>query len=157
MIDAISAFFSGLAILVAIYAANTANKSADATIRSANCSMIFDEYLIKKIPQSRTNLDFDGNGYLRNGNKFCDVLSEMNFSALFYKYDDNEFFSELTKQCGNLEDMIVEAGNHPLPLGGEQKNFWKEVQNSLESIYKLIDKKRTGKKNIMIHIPLFQR
>lgn len=48
MIDAISAFFSGLAILVAIYAANTANKSADATIRSANCSMIFDEYLIKK-------------------------------------------------------------------------------------------------------------
>lgn len=146
MIDAISAFFSGLAILVAIYAANTANKSADATIRSANCSMIFDEYLIKKIAQSRTSLDFDGNGYLRNGNKFCDVLSEMNFSALFYKYDDNEFFSELTKQCGNLEDMIVEAGNHPLPLGGEQKNFWKEVQNSLESIYKLIDKKRTGKK-----------
>ena len=75
MIDAISAFFSGLAILVAIYAANTANKSADATIRSANCSMIFDEYLIKKIPQSRTSLDFDGNGYLRNGNKVCDVLS----------------------------------------------------------------------------------
>ena len=50
MIDAISAFFSGLAILVAIYAANTANKSADATIRSANCSMIFDEYLIKRFP-----------------------------------------------------------------------------------------------------------
>ena len=70
----------------------------------------------------------------------------MNFSALFYKYDDNEFFSELTKQCGNLEDMIVEAGNHPLPLGGEQKNFWKEVQNSLESIYKLIDKSVPAKK-----------
>lgn len=74
MIDPVSAFFSGLAILVAIYAAITANKSAVATIRSSNCSTIFDEYLIKKIPQSRTSLDFDGNGYLRNGNKFCDVL-----------------------------------------------------------------------------------
>lgn len=50
MIDPVSAFFSGLAILVAIYAAITANKSAVATIRSSNCSTIFDEYLIKKIP-----------------------------------------------------------------------------------------------------------
>lgn len=48
MIDPVSAFFSGLAILVAIYAAITANKSAVATIRSSNCSTIFDEYLIKK-------------------------------------------------------------------------------------------------------------
>lgn len=146
MIDAISAFFSGLAILVAIYAAITANKSAIAAIRSANCSTIFDEYLIRKIPQSRTNQDFDGGGCLRNGNKFCDVLSEMSFSALFYKYDDNEFFTELTKRCGNLEDMIVEAGNHPLPSGEDRQEFWKSVQSSLESIYKLIDKKRTGKK-----------
>ena len=48
MIDPVSAFFSGLAILVAIYAAITANKSAVATIRSSNCSTIFDEYLIKR-------------------------------------------------------------------------------------------------------------
>lgn len=48
MIDPVSAFFSGLAILVAIYAAITANKSVVATIRSSNCSTIFDEYLIKR-------------------------------------------------------------------------------------------------------------
>lgn len=66
----------------------------------------------------------------------------MNVSALFYKYDDNEFFVELTKQSGNLEDMIVEAGNHPT----DQKKFRQDIQSSLESIYKLIDKKRTGQK-----------
>ena len=142
MIEVISAIISGLAILVSIYAASTANKSAAAAIRSANCSTIFDEYLIKKIPRARTALDFGGDGYLRNGNKFCDILSEMNVSALFYKYDDNEFFVELTKQSGNLEDMIVEAGNHPT----DQKKFRQDIQSSLESIYKLIDKKRTGQK-----------
>lgn len=128
MIEVISAILSGLAILVSIYAASTANKSAAAAIRSANCSTIFDEYLIKKIPRARTALDFGGDGYLRNGNKFCDILSEMNVSALFYKYDDNEFF--------------VEAGNHPT----DQKKFRQDIQSSLESIYKLIDKKRTGQK-----------
>lgn len=132
MIEVISAILSGLAILVSIYAASTANKSAAAAIRSANCSTIFDEYLIKKIPRARTALDFGGDGYLRNGNKFCDILSEMNVSALFYKYDDNEFFVELTKQ----------AGNHPT----DQKKFRQDIQSSLESIYKLIDKKRTGQK-----------
>ena len=145
MIEVISAILSALAILVSIYAAGTANKSAAAAIRSANCSTIFDEYLIKKIPRVRTALDFGGDGYLRNGNKFCDVLSEMNVSALFYKYDDNEFFVELTKQSGNLEDMVVEAGNHPFS-GTDQKKFWQDIQSSLESIYKLIDKKRTGQK-----------
>lgn len=90
MIEVISAILSGLAILVSIYAASTANKSAAAAIRSANCSTIFDEYLIKKIPRARTALDFGGDGYLRNGNKFCDILSEMNVSALFYKYDDTQ-------------------------------------------------------------------
>lgn len=55
---------------------------------------------------------------------------------------DNEFFVELTKQSGNLEDMIVEAGNHPT----DQKKFRQDIQSSLESIYKLIDKKRTGQK-----------
>lgn len=142
MIEVISAILSEVAILVSIYAASTANKSAAAAIRSANCSTIFDEYLIKKIPQARTALDFDGDGYLRNGNKFCNVLSEMNVSALFYKYDDNEFFVELTKQSGNLEDMVVEAGNHST----DPKKFWQDIQSSLESIYKLIDKKRTGQK-----------
>ena len=142
MIEVISAILSGVAILVSIYAASTANKSAAAAIRSANCSTIFDEYLIKKIPRARTALDFGGDGYLRNGNKFCDVLSEMNVSALFYKYDDNEFFVELTKQSRNLEDMVAEAGNHPT----DQKKFWQDIQSSLESIYKLIDKKRTGQK-----------
>lgn len=145
MIEVISAILSGLAILVSIYAASTANKSAAAAIRSTNCSTIFDEYLIKKIPRARTALDFGGDGYLRNGNKFCDVLSEMNVSALFYKYDDNEFFVELARQSRNLEDMVAEAGNHP-SSSADQKKFWQDIQNSLESIYKLIDKKRTGQK-----------
>ena len=47
MIDVISAVLSLFAIVVSIYAAFTANKSAAAAIRSSNCGVIFDDYLIK--------------------------------------------------------------------------------------------------------------
>ena len=91
MVDIVSAIFSGLALIVSLYAALTANTSVAASIRSTNCSTIFDDYLIKKIPQARTTLRFDSSGYLCNGNNLCDVLANMNMSALFYKYDDNVF------------------------------------------------------------------
>lgn len=48
MVDIVSAIFSGLALIVSLYAALTANTSAAASIRSTNCSTIFDDYLIKK-------------------------------------------------------------------------------------------------------------
>lgn len=64
----------------------------------------------------------------------------MNMSALFYKYDDNVFFKELTHHCGMLEDIVVEAGNHPRSSENEQRIFGQEVQKQLETIYNLIDK-----------------
>lgn len=138
-------FLSAFALIVSIYAALTANSSAAASIRSTNCSTIFDDYLIKKIPQARAALRFDSSGYLCNGNNLCDVLANMNMSALFYKYDDNIFFKDLIHHCEMLEDMIVEAGNHPRPSEHNQRLFGQEVQKELEVIYSLIDKKRIGK------------
>lgn len=146
------AIFTVLAIIVSIYAAITANKSAAASIRSSNCNAIFDEYLISKIPKARAVLRFDGSGYLRDGNVLCEVLSNMNVAALFYKYDDKDFFEKLTKKCSTLEDAIAEAGNYPRPSEHEQKKFWNEVQESLETIYKLIDQKRVGKKSYLFGI-----
>lgn len=140
-----SAILSGLAVLVSIYAATTANKSAEAAIRSSNCSEIFDEYLIKKIPQARALLRFDETGRLCNGNALCEVLSAMNIASLFYRYDDNSFFNVLSVKCRKLEDTVAEAGNYPKASKNEQQQFWNEVQESLESIYKTIDTKRIGK------------
>ena len=70
----------------------------------------------------------------------------MSMSALFYRYDDKTFFDKLTKKCSLLEDLIVEAGNKPKDSENEQREFWQEVQESLESIYQLIDRKRVGSK-----------
>lgn len=55
MVDIVSAIFSGLALIVSLYAALTANTSAAASIRSTNCSTIFDDYLIKKNSSSTNN------------------------------------------------------------------------------------------------------
>lgn len=146
MIDIISAALSLFAIVVSIYAAFTANKSAAAAIRSSNCGVIFDDYLIKKIPQARTTLRFDDKGILCNGNNLCDALADMSMAALFYRYDDKIFFNKLVKECSSLEDLIVEAGNKPKRFEDNQHEFWQAVQKSLESIYRLIDKKRVGGK-----------
>lgn len=130
MIDIISAALSLFAIVVSIYAAFTANKSAAAAIRSSNCGVIF----------------FDDKGILCNGNNLCDALADMSMAALFYRYDDKIFFDKLVKECSSLEDLIVEAGNKPKRFEDNQHEFWQAVQKSLESIYRLIDKKRVGGK-----------
>ena len=89
---------------------------------------------------------FDDKGILCNGNNLCDALADMSMAALFYRYDDKIFFDKLVKECSSLEDLIVEAGNKPKRFEDNQHEFWQAVQKSLESIYRLIDKKRVGGK-----------
>ena len=143
--DVGSALLSGIAVIVSIVALRSSDTANQTSLRSNNCSKIFDEYLMKGIPESRIKLNFAADGLLHHGNQMCDVLSEMMFSALFYRYDDNKFFYKLQKACNDLEDVIVEAGNHPIPSELEQKTFYEDLQNRLESIYGMIDDKRIGK------------
>lgn len=144
--DVASSVLAIVAIAVSIIALSQSDKIGKASIRSDNCSKIFDSYLIKQIPEARTRLHFGSDGRLQNGNGLCNELDKMMISSLFYKYDDNKFFVELNRKCDSLVDDIVDAGNHSLVSEYEQNHFFENVQKNLEDIYDLIDKKRTGKR-----------
>ena len=141
----VSQIVSFIALIVSILTMIYTEKSSRASIRADNCGKIFDAYLIDKIPKSRTNLRFGADGKLRNGNEFSDILTEMLMSALFYKYSDNLFYENLGKKCQWIEDLVAEAGNHPIPSEHEQSKFWNELQNELEGVYKMVEDKRIGR------------
>lgn len=143
--DIISLVFSFFALVTSIVTAWLSERASRASIHADNCSKIFDEYLIEKIPKSRAGLRFDGGGKLHNGNELCEAISSMAVSALFYKYDDADFYAKLSEKCTALEDIIAEAGNYARPSEHDQQTFFKEIQESLQEIYSLIDKKRIGR------------
>ena len=143
--EIVSQVLSLAALIVSILAAIYSERTGRASIRADNCGKIFDIYLIDKIPKSRTNLRFGADGKLHNGNEFSDILTEMLMSALFYKYSDNLFYENLGKKCQWIEDLIAEAGNHPIPSEHEQSKFWNELQNELEGVYKMVEDKRIGR------------
>ena len=144
--ESISIVFSGIAIIISIIAVHYSNEIGRASIRADNCKEIFDEYLISKIPKSRSNLRFGPDGKLHNGNNLCEDLSSMLLSALFYKFDDQDFFTKLREKCEFVEDLVAEAADFARPSKDDQDSFFNELQCQLESIYGLIDKKRIGKK-----------
>lgn len=143
--DIISLLLSVAALVVSGLTAWLSDRANRASIHADNCSKIFDEYLIERIPKSRAGLRFDGKGKLHNGNELCDAISSMAVSALFYKYDDEEFYRKLSGKCTSLEDIVAEAGNYIKPSEHDQRAFFREVQASLQEIYSLIDRKRLGR------------
>lgn len=144
--EIVSQALSIAALIVSILAVIYSERTGRASIRADNCGKIFDSYLIDKIPKSRTNLRFGADGKLRNGNEFCDVLTAMMMSALFYKYSDNPFYMRLRQKCEFIEDLISEVGNQARPSEHEQNRFWDELHGELEHVYKMIEDKRIGRR-----------
>lgn len=153
----VSQVVSFIALIVSILTMIYTEKSSRASIRADNCGKIFDEYLIDKIPKSRTNLRFGADGKLYNGNELCNTLTSMMMAALFYKYSSSTFYELLGEKCKLLEDSIVEAGNHPKISDYEQKAFWDDLQRELQSIYKMVEDKRIGRSKILTRISTFFR
>lgn len=148
--NTISLILSTIAIIVSIVTAFFQSRQEDrisqASIRAENCSSIFNNYLIKLIPEARRELRFDELGKLKNGDNLCTVLQNMLFGALFYKYDDENFYKELKESVQKLEDELVDGANKPHPELEDQQNILSNIQKDMKRLYQLIDKKRVGVK-----------
>ena len=70
----------------------------------------------------------------------------MLFGALFYKYDDENFYKELKESVQKLEDELVDGANKPHPELEDQQNILSNIQKDMKRLYQLIDKKRVGVK-----------
>lgn len=143
--DIASFIISIVALLASIVAIYNDKRIAENDIRASNCSLIFDNYLIEKIPQARAKIQFDSsNGHLKNCNELCDVIESMLFSALFYKYDDSHFYLQLKQNCQTLVDLLLLECDKPHLEKEDQDSVIRQIQSNMEIIYHLIDQKRVG-------------
>lgn len=104
---------------------------------------IFDEYLIKKIPQARKYLRFDKNR-LVDSQQLSEALSALLNDSLYFKYDDREFYKKLKQLIQEIEDYVLECGNSVYEPE-EQAQVYIEIQNKLEKLYRYINDNYTGK------------
>lgn len=105
---------------------------------------IFDEYLIKKIPQARKYLRFDNNNRLVDSQQLSEALSALLNDSLYFKYDDREFYKKLKQFIQEIEDYVLECGNSVYEQE-EQAQVYIEIQNKLEKLYRYINDNYTGK------------
>lgn len=112
-------------------------------LHASICGRIFDDFLVDDIPAARKELKFMPNGKLSGWNKMSEELIDILPRALYYKYDDQKFYERLKSQCMDLQTDIVLTANLTFNDDQMQKAFFENVQTKIESIYTLIDNKRT--------------
>lgn len=142
----VASFVVSIIALVASWLAiRNDRKIAETDIRADICGRIFDDYLIDEIPRARAKIRFDSaDGKIKNSNALCDVISDMLYAALFYKYIDSSFYRELTEKCQELEDLLLMESDKKHIEEDDQKRVLHEIQENMEKVYHLIDAKKVG-------------
>lgn len=146
IISTIAIVVSVISIIVSAIAAHVANKQNlrlnRINMKARYYEKIFDEYLIRKIPQARKYLRFDKNR-LVDSQQLSDVLSTLLNDSLYFKYDDKEFYQKLRHMIQEIEDYVLECGNRTYEQE-DQAEVYIEIQRKLEKLYRYINDNYTG-------------
>ena len=147
VISIIAVVASFISIVVAIVCAVITfiqnRKINDVNIKAKYFEKIFDPYLIDKIPQARKYLRFENNR-LVDGNELSNVLSELMNAALYFRYDNINFYKQLKESVRELDDYIMNNGNIESEQE-EQGQVFLEIQRKLEKLYKCINDHSVGR------------
>lgn len=112
-------------------------------LQSRYFEKIFDEYLIKKIPESRKYIKYH-NDRLVDADRLIDTTDELKKDSLYFKYSNKEFYEKLKKNIDDLGVFLTACSNrNESDLDQQVKNLL-EIGEKIESIYKLINKYSTG-------------
>lgn len=130
----ISAVIALISVIISIIAIITTKKINKINMKSRYFQIIFDVYLVKKIPEARTYIRFDTNGRLDDFQNLIDVVSEMRNNATFFKYDNKEFFDKLKEKTQNLENYLVDCSNKQTD-NEEQADIYSEIAKKTTEIY----------------------
>lgn len=132
-------------IILAIYGAKITGKINDSNQQADLLMDAYDDYLVKKIPESRAKISFDEEGKLVFFQEFKNYMFELLEKSKCYKYLDNTYYEELKKQIIELEDYLL--GKTNVSSSTElQLSINKEIDKRLSSIYSLALNKYLGKK-----------
>jgi len=137
-----SIVLSMAAIAISIYAIYQTRIAHKTTLASAFFASIFQDYLIRKIPNSREKICFE-NRKIKGHETLVDNLNELRREILYFKYADNKFFLVLQKELQNLENYIVDAMNSEHD-SADQIKFLTTVDEKIEKIFVRINKRHCG-------------
>ena len=103
--------------------------------------LIFNDYLIKEIPQARKFLKFDEKNKITGINHIIETLHNMRKDSLYYNYNDKKFYDELEKKILELEDYLTNNSNTEYE-GSRQTNILNHIDELIENIYSIINNKK---------------
>lgn len=132
-------------VIIAIYEIVENRKLNSVSLESEYFDSLFKDFLLNKIPLTRSTIKFDMNSKLVGTEEFINVLKDMRHNSLYFQYTDVSFFDELKKALFDLEDYILNSENKEI-TGEEQTEFFNEVQKKIVVIYKILLNKYKGKK-----------
>lgn len=140
-ISMISAAISAGGALISLFGCFYTNKQTkkmnNLNIKARYFEKIFDDYLIYKIPEARMYIRFNESGKLDDFQKLIDILCEMRKAALFFKFDNKSFYSDLKSSTQELEDYLSKCGNRKFDYE-EQADIHKIIGEKMTAIYACI-------------------
>ena len=144
IVSAVIAFCSMLISVVLFKLSyNQAKKINEISLQSNYYEKIFDEHLIKDIPNARKYIRFQ-NDRLVDTEKLVNELTELRIDALYFKYTSKAFYDQLKKMTQNIEDYLMESGNKRFEPE-EQAEVYQEIHRRISELYDIISKAYIGR------------
>ncbi len=128
-------------IILTIWGVKVTIKLNQINLNSNICEKIFDEYLIKSIPQARSFLDFDKNNKFIGANKLQDVLRNIRKDCLYFRYYDKKFYKKLDEAIQDLEDLLVSNMKNKIDKI-KQNDILNSIEEKISNIYNIIAQKK---------------
>ena len=141
--EILSLICSVIAIIISVIATYQTKSINSINLSASYYSKIFDLYFIERIPEAWQFLWFDSKGKLTYINELSEVLTDLKKDALYFKYNNPNFYEELCKKTDALEDYIMELANKSTDasMQEEKKNG---ISALIENIYYCIDNSQKG-------------
>lgn len=108
IISALALFVAAIHAIIDYYLMKHANQFQT---RTGYYNKIFDDYLIKRIPDARKYIRFDENDKLADSKVLISALDDMMNDAVYFKYNNCDFYERLKKQVIEFADFISKYSN----------------------------------------------
>jgi len=140
--ESISLLLSIIAIVITFLRLKSNEKTNQNSLNSIYHKEIFFDFLVREIPEAQRLITYN-NKMLENTEYLCEILNDMRRTSIFYKYNDKNFYNDLSYKIHELDDMIVSKSGEL--SHDEFSDFNTQLQKGIEEIYTITMDKYIGK------------
>lgn len=110
-------------------------------LKSSVCEKIFDEYLIKEIPNARRFISFDKMGKFIGADKLVKTIKSLIKDSLYFRYNDRKFYDILIQKLEELENTIVNNIDKRID-NIKQNDLTNDIEKLIGDVYEIIENKK---------------